>query len=270
MSNTTHYVIRGGLEGRERLRVLSRVMHATTMALFDRLEVQSGLNCLDVGCGGGDITLALARRVAPGGMVVGLDIDDEKLRIARLEAEQQGIDNVEFRAGDIRDAEATPVFDFVYARFLLTHLSDPASAIGAFYQHLRPGGAAIVEDVDFSGHFTYPESKAFRRYHELYCATVIRRGGDPNIGPRLPSLLQQSGFAEVGVGLVQPIAMQGEAKLLTPLTMENIVGAVVADGLASQQEIDEVIRELYEFAAAPDTLAGTPRVIQAWGRRARS
>jgi hypothetical protein len=51
------------------------------------------------------------------------------------------------------------------------------------------------------------------------------------------------------------------------LTLENIAGAVLADGLASQEEIDEVARELYEFAAAPDTLAGTPRIIQAWGRR---
>ena len=71
----------------------------------------------------------------------------------------------------------------------------------------------------------------------------------------------------MGVGLVQPMAMQGEAKLLSALTMENIVAAVLADGLAPQQEVDEVIRELYEFAAAPDTLAGTPRIIQSWGRR---
>jgi hypothetical protein len=61
--------------------------------------------------------------------------------------------------------------------------------------------------------------------------------------------------------------VQGEAKLLNPLTMENLAGAVVADGLASQEEIDQVVSELYEFAAAPDPLAGTPRIVQAWGRR---
>jgi hypothetical protein len=49
--------------------------------------------------------------------------------------------------------------------------------------------------------------------------------------------------------------------------MENIASAVLADGLASQLEIDDVVRELYEFANDPNTVAGTPRVVQAWGRR---
>jgi hypothetical protein len=55
---------------------------------------------------------------------------------------------------------------------------------------------------------------------------------------------------------------------MDPLTMENIAGAVLADGLASQAEIDQLVRELYEFAVDPDTLAGTPRIFQVWGRRA--
>lgn len=268
MANSRHYAIRGGLEGRERLRILARVMHASSMSLFDRLELRCGLTCLDIGCGGGDATLELARRVAPDGKVVGVDIDEQKLQLARVEATKQGVGNVEYRVCDIREVSGAPTFDVVYARFLLTHLSDPASAVNAFYRHVRPGGVVAVEDIDFSGHFTHPESKAFRRYHELYCATVIRRNGDPNIGPRLPGLLKQCGFNDIGVAVAQPIGMQGEAKLLNPLTMENIADAVLEDGLASPEEIDELVRELYAFAADPDTVAGLPRVIQAWGRRA--
>jgi SAM-dependent methyltransferase len=267
MVDSTHYVIRGGLEGRERLRVLGRVMRTSSMSLFDRLGLRDGLTCLDVGCGGGDATLELARRVAPAGRVVGVDIDEAKLQIARAEAAEQGVPNVEFRLSDIREGNALGTFDVVYARFLLTHLNDPASVVTAFYRHLRPGGRIGLEDIDFSGYFTYPESKAFRRYHDLYCATVAQRGGDPNIGPRLPVLLKRGGFEEVGVGIVQPVGTEGEAKLINPLTMENIAPAVLADGLASRHEIDEVVRELYDFATDPNTVAGTPRVVQAWGRR---
>ena len=75
MTDSTHYVIRGGVEGRERLRVLARVMHASSTSLLDRLGLCDGLACLDVGCGGGDMTLELARRVAPHGKAVGVDID---------------------------------------------------------------------------------------------------------------------------------------------------------------------------------------------------
>ena len=267
MVESRHYVIRGGPEGRERLRILARVMHESSTSLFDRLGLRSGLTCLDAGCGGGDATLELARRVAPDGRVVGVDIDERKLEFARIEAQQQGVGNVEYRLFDIHETPGAPAFDVVYSRFLLTHLSDPAGAVNAFYRHLRPGGVVGIEDIDFSGHFTYPESKAFQRYHELYCAAVIRRSGDPNIGPRLPGMLKQCGFADIGVAVAQPIGMQGEAKLLNPLTMENIADAVLEEGLASREEIDEVVRELYAFAADPDTLAGLPRVIQAWGRR---
>lgn len=103
MADSSHYAIRGGLKGRERLRVLARVMHASSMSLFDRLGLRGGLACLDVGCGGGDATLELARRVAPDGRVLGVDIDEKKLEVARSEAQQQGVANVEFRVSDIRE-----------------------------------------------------------------------------------------------------------------------------------------------------------------------
>lgn len=267
MTDSNQYVIRGGIEGRERLRTLARVMHASSMSLFDRVGLSDGLCCVDVGCGGGDTALELARRVAPHGKVVGLDIDQVKLDIARSEAFQQGVANVEFQVSDVCTAAGEQVFDVAYSRFLLTHLKDPGGAVAAIYRRLRPGGIFAVEDIDFSGCFTYPDNRAFRRYHELYCATVLRRGGDPNIGPRLPGLLKQAGFEDIGMHVVQPIGTQGEVKLLNPLTMENIADAVLADNLATREEIDQVVRELYDFASDPNTLAGVPRVVQAWGRR---
>ena len=84
-----HYVIRGGIEGRERLRVLSRVMQPTTLSLFNRVNVKRGMVCLDVGCGGGDVTFNLAQMVGSEGRVVGADIDETKLQLARQEAEAQ-------------------------------------------------------------------------------------------------------------------------------------------------------------------------------------
>ena len=188
MVQGTDYVIRGGAAGRERLRILSRIMYASTASLFDRFGLKDGQLCIDIGCGGGDVTLELARRIGPRGKAVGADIDETQLDIARREVDAKDIRNVEFRLLDIRTTEKDigSVFDVVYARFLLTHLDDPSRAVAAFYRYLRPGGLVIVEDIDFSGYFTYPDSEAFQRYKELYCTLVLRRGGDPNIGPRLP------------------------------------------------------------------------------------
>lgn len=267
MADLKHYVIRGGVEGRERLRVLARVMRPSTTALFERLGIREGQACLDVGCGGGDVTLELARRVGAGGRAVGLDLDETKIQLARAEAAGLGVENVEFRAAELGEEPAASEFDVVYARFLLTHLPDPARAVEAFFRLVRPGGLAIVEDVDASGCFVYPHSRSFWRFHELYCAAVRRRGGDPDIGPRLPLLLRDQGFGDVGMSVVQPAGIEGEMKLINPLTMESIAGAVLEEGLASSEEIERLVDDLYVMAADPGTVLGVPRVVQAWGRR---
>lgn len=186
-------------------------------------------------------------------------------------AAKLGITNVEFQLLDICEHQPASIyaygFDVVYARFLLTHLPDPASAVNSFYAALKPGGVVIIEDIDNSGSFVFPESKAFQRYYELYSAAVRRRRGDPDIGPRLPLLLKDRGFADIGLNVVQPMGLEGEVKFINPITMENITDAVVQMGLASREEIDDLIEEMYDFVASPWTIAGTPRIIQAWGWR---
>ena len=96
-----HYLIRGGVEGRERLRVLGRVMRPTTLPLLERAGVAAGLRCLDVGCGGGDVTLDLASMVGLTGLAVGVDVDATKVELARADAEQLAVTNVEFRVADV-------------------------------------------------------------------------------------------------------------------------------------------------------------------------
>ena len=77
------YVLRGGEQGAERLRLLARVKWPTTKALLRRVKLQRGMRCLDAGCGIGAVTLQLARRVGPTGQVVGIDVDDRCLALAR-------------------------------------------------------------------------------------------------------------------------------------------------------------------------------------------
>jgi hypothetical protein len=61
--------------------------------------------------------------------------------------------------------------------------------------------------------------------------------------------------------------MKGDVKLISPITMENIADAIESEGLADRIEIDQIIEKLYEFAEAADTVAGLPRIVEAWGYR---
>ena len=262
-----HYVIRGGVEGRERLRMIARTMRPTTLALFDRVGVPRDAVCLDVGCGGGDVTLDLARVVAPQGRAIGTDIDETKLALARAEARDQGVRNIEYRKADAGASLGEAEFDVVYARFLLTHLRDPAATVSRMRGAVKPGGSIIVEDIDFSGHFSHPPCDALQRYIELYSTTVRSRGGDPDIGPRLPVLLLDAGLEQIGMNVVQPAGLEGEVKLLSAITLENIARSVLDAGFATAGEIEQVVEELYAFARDSRTVLSTPRIVQAWGYR---
>jgi ubiquinone/menaquinone biosynthesis C-methylase UbiE len=263
----SQYIIRGGVPGRERLRLLARVMRPTTLALLKRMGVHAGMKCLDVGCGGGDVALDLARLVGPQGEVVGIDMDATKLDLARNEASSQRLEQVSFQQTEIDKYNFQPVFDLVYARFLLTHLSRPERALRKMHDALRPGGVLVIEDIDFSGHFCWPDCAAFRQYIALYAEAAKRQSADPNIGPRLPRMLLDVGCAGVQLNVVQPASIDGEVKLVAPLTLENIADAVIAAELASRAELDCLIAELYEFARDPRSVMSIPRVVQAWGYR---
>lgn len=125
----------------------------------------------------------------------------------------------------------------------------------------------MIEDIDFSGYFCQPDNAAFRRYIELYTGIARRRGGEANIGPRLPALLGAAGFVDIEVTVVQHVSLTGEVKLLAALTMENIADAVLSEGLAQRDEIDALITELYKYANMPDTIGCTPRIFEVLGRR---
>src|SRR5262245_17744592 len=103
------------------MRIIARALWPATETLLHAAGVTSGMRCLDVGCGAGDVTLALARLVGPSGSVIGIDTDDIKVRLAREDAARERIGHVEFRTSNVDRLEDDAEYDLVHARFLLTH-----------------------------------------------------------------------------------------------------------------------------------------------------
>src|SRR5262245_11905923 len=61
-----------GQSGRDRLRIVSALSRSAKNELFDRIGLRAGMVCLDVGCGGGEVTCELAKRVGTTGKAIGL------------------------------------------------------------------------------------------------------------------------------------------------------------------------------------------------------
>lgn len=235
--------------------------------MFRRAGVRPGLRCLDLGCGGGEGTFELALLAGPGGSVTGLDMDAEKLALAREAAQERGIGNVEFRAGNVNEWDEPDAYDFVYCRFLLQHLTQPLDLLRRMWAAVRAGGVIAVEDADFDGLFCDPPNAGFDFYRTMYPEVCRRNGGDPAIGRKLYRYFGQAGIPDAQSRLAQGLAVTEEQKAIAVLTLEACADAITGAGLASADEVAAALADLRAFAAAPGTLAGDPRTFQVWARR---
>ena len=262
----TGYVIRGGRPGYDRLALLARERWPDTRALLGQAGMSAGMRCADIGCGGGAVTLEMARLVAPGGTVVGIDMDEVKVGLARQEAAGRGLGNVEFRVLDVGDWDEPGRYDAVYSRFLLQHLSEPGSLIRRMWAAVRDGGVLIVEDSDFDGWCCEPASEGLDLFLDAYRRVLARRGGDHAAGRRLYSYFLAAGIPGPRVRLVQPVH-EGEARTLAWSTLEATADAILAEGLATANELAAALASLRRLADDQGTLICGPRVFQLWSRR---
>ncbi|MCI4363354.1 MAG: class I SAM-dependent methyltransferase [Thermoplasmata archaeon] len=267
MPSEEHYVLRGGKEGYDRLMVLARERWSDTRNLLQRAGLVPGMRCLDLGCDGGAVSLEIARLVAPGGTVTGIDMDGTSLELARRAAIEHGLPNVEFRKFNANDWNEPETYDVIYTRFLLHHLGEPVDTLRRMWAGVRPGGVVVVEDADFGGWCSDPPNDGFDFFVRTYAEALRKSGGDPNTGRSLRRYFLQGGIPEPELALVQPVHTGGEGKKLAWSTLEGSREAILSNGVASREELDAALESLRLFTEDPRTLISGPRIFQLWARR---
>lgn len=108
---------------------------------MERVGVDPGAVALDIGCGSGQTSIELARRVGAGGAVVGVDISDIMLERARQRAAAARVGNLSFtRSNAERDPLPRDDFDLVFSRFGVMFFDDPVLAFARIREAMNPGG----------------------------------------------------------------------------------------------------------------------------------
>ncbi len=165
----------------------------------DQAGLAPGDSALDVCCGTGDLTLELAKRIAPGGHVIGCDFSEPMLDLAREKAGGRGSEGVRF---EWADALSLPYdagrFDAVTVGFGVRNFADRDRGLREMARVLRPGGRLVVLE------FTRPRRPPFSTFYSLWFDRIAPILGRISDDPEAYAYLAESvrsfpaplGFAE--------------------------------------------------------------------------
>jgi ubiquinone/menaquinone biosynthesis C-methylase UbiE len=129
----------GGAVWTQRQDTQDRVLAPVTAAVLTAAHVSAGERVVDIGCGCGDTTIALAGQVGPAGHVLGLDVSDQMLARARERAPQGA--PLDFVRADATVYPFQPAHtDLLFSRFGVMFFADPAASFANMRTGLKSGG----------------------------------------------------------------------------------------------------------------------------------
>lgn len=232
-------------------------------AVMPTLNVKRGDHVLDVGCGFGDTTIALANKVAPTGHALGVDCCAAFLVRAWDLAEKSWIPNVKFATADVEQGVTEGPFDFVFARFGTMFFANPVTGLKAIHQAMKPGAEfAHIVWRDLADNPWMNEAKTIVRTFLPAPGEDARTCGPGpfSMADEATTRLQMAaaGFSDIAFKRI-------DEKVLVGRTIEEAIGFQLALGPAGETfreagplreihraEIEEVLTEMFAKAEADE------------------
>ena len=217
---------------------------------MERAAIREGWRINDIGCGTGQTSLDLARRVGPGGSVLAVDISRPMLALAERRRSEAGLANLRFEEGDAQFHPFAPgAADLVFSRFGVMFFADPVAAFGNLRAGLRRGGRLVLvtwRKPQDNPWVSVPMAAAFQH---------IPRPVPPEPGApgefafadrdRVETILRGAGFREIVIEAADTM-VGGSSLDLTVDTSLNMgpVAAALREAPAGKREmVAEAVRE---------------------------
>jgi ubiquinone/menaquinone biosynthesis C-methylase UbiE len=248
-----------------RLGFQHRAWSASAAALWERAGVHLGARVLDVGCGPGFATLDLARMVGETGSVHGVEVSERFLGFLRGRTEHLALPHVTTQLDDVQTMTLpAESFDVAWCRWVLCFLSEPDAAIARVAAALRRGGRFAIQDYyRYEAVTMAPPSSAFARVVQAVHRSWVASGGDPDIGQRLPQMLERAGLR---VREVTPLVRMGRPGSIVwdwpPTFFRQYLPRLVAKGFLAPSDADAYWQDLADRSRDPAAFLATPPMVE--------
>jgi SAM-dependent methyltransferase len=253
----------------QRLQQQARDLADVSRRFFEKLGVGRGACVVEIGCGPEGCLGLLADCVGSSGSVVGVEMNERAVQLARRFVTERGFTNVEVRHGNGRATGlARASFDLATARLVLVNIPEPEEVVGEMAALVRPGGTVALHEADWCAHVFDPPLPARDRLFAALRAYSEANGIDLFIGRRLPRLLRAAGLIEVEVQPLIGVYPSGDPRRRLLLQFaNNLHERIIAHGLITEAEFAEASAALVRHLDDPATLVVSTVIFQAWARK---
>ncbi|MDR7327677.1 MULTISPECIES: methyltransferase domain-containing protein [Catenuloplanes] len=273
MSDGETYVLGYSDAEHRRLRAQARLLQPWTEHFLTAGGLRENMVVLDLGSGAGDVTMAAADVVGPGGRVIGIDRDAGSVaRATRRAAEAGYAGRVEFRVGTLEDVETDIVFDAVIGRYILLYLRTPASALRRVAGLLRTGGVTIFHEIDLTEpQPTWPACDVWDDSYRLLATVYRAAGAVPDFGRRFHRTFLDAGLPAPEIESVTPVG--GPASTVVDwlaMSLMSLQPALTAAGLPLPRGLsfdDSLADRLRAALAERNSQIIGPAQYGAWARK---
>ena len=269
MAHDDQYFLGHSSAEQRRLQRQAEELAEESAQLFDQIGLAQGSRVVEIGCGPQGCLELLSSRVGPTGSVVGVELSDHAVQLAREFLSERRINNVEVRQGHAADTGLPREwFDLATARLVLVNIPEPEKIVSEMVALVKPGGVVALHEADWIAHVCDPPLPAWDRLMRALDAYSRAKGMDLYVGRRIARMLRNAGLVDVRVNPL--IHIYGQDHSRRPIFLQfvnNLRDRIVAQGLISEAEFAESIASLERHLGEPETLVVSHLFIQAWGRK---